>query len=137
SATICVGGFNRHSFGCRRHSENRNTEFDGNDGFFWKFHAYPSFLSSSAFLLTRRRLKKPFQKNLRKSPYFCNQWLLCHVFTLIILLKNMNTTNILRKLSTLLSLLLVVVLISCGGKKEEEKEEEEGGTPAAGTATVD
>jgi plastocyanin len=50
----------------------------------------------------------------------------------------MNTTNLLRKLSYLLSLFLVVALVSCGGKKKEDDEEPEAGQPAAGTAaTVD
>jgi plastocyanin len=51
----------------------------------------------------------------------------------------MNSTNILRKLSTMLSLMLVVVLISCGGKKKEDDDETEGDKTAAtgAAATVD
>src|SRR5689334_4651367 len=48
----------------------------------------------------------------------------------------MNSTTILRKLSTLLSLLLVVVLVSCGGKKDKDDDETEGDKPAAGSGTA-
>jgi hypothetical protein len=50
----------------------------------------------------------------------------------------MNTSNMLRKLSYILSLLLVVVLVSCGGKKKDDDENDEGDKGAAATtATVD
>jgi hypothetical protein len=53
----------------------------------------------------------------------------------------MNTTNILRKLSILLSLLLVVTLVSCGGKKKDDDDDNDADKPAAGagggSATVD
>jgi hypothetical protein len=51
----------------------------------------------------------------------------------------MNTSNMLRKLSYMLSLLLVIALISCGGKKKDDDEGDDNGdkTPATTGATVD
>ncbi|MEI8133830.1 MAG: carboxypeptidase regulatory-like domain-containing protein [bacterium] len=51
----------------------------------------------------------------------------------------MNTTNILRKLSTLLSISLVFVLVACGGKKDKDDDDDNGDkAPAGGAmATVD